>query len=354
LAGAFSNLTSLGFTGVKVLTVGRQLVSPKDPLRVEPGAFEGLANLEFLFANDNYLTVDVTAEDMEGTLSTTLTPDFTEGLSKLRVLELGDNDFEAIHPHAFDGVKDLEILEMRSNHVRMLPQGIYLGELRALNFNDNALQGILPSTFHGFPKLQLLLLEQNTNLAYIGTGAFRGLAQKALVMSPSAGRYFSYCENDHDNGTVRCQCAWDLYYKHDHSNANKTFAGGENGTCVCVPGQYLVTVFEIPVCFPCEHGHYNPVGGELTQCTPCPAGRDYTLTIGTADLASCTVNPEVAKAQATNKQQKAEAADEKRNLIGGGGAFGVVLCILAYSIQVHVNRGFERREREIERLQVPR
>ncbi len=148
---------------------------------LEPGVFRGLSGLYTLSVGQNALA--------------TLEPGVFDGLDSLYWLWLGnyrlgpeyprprsetENDFGALRPGAFDGVKARTLVGLRRAGLDTLRPGVFNGlEARALDLRDNGLAEVGPDAFDGLAVNRIDL--SDNRLESLDAHAFRGIRGLTLV-----------------------------------------------------------------------------------------------------------------------------------------------------------------------------
>ena len=129
---------------------------------IQPNAFAGLTNLEWLGLGENQL-------------STIPTKAFA-GLTNLKDLFLRDNQLTTIQPNAFTGLTSLTELYLGYNQLTTIPTKAFAGltNLEKLFISNNRLTTISPNAFAGLTNLRGLVLSRN-QLKDIPTKAFASL-----------------------------------------------------------------------------------------------------------------------------------------------------------------------------------
>ena len=130
---------------------------------LKTGDFDGLTNLQTL----NLLLNGLKA----------LPEGVFRDLPNLQTLDLQANDLTALPEGVFRDLPNLHTLELRNNDLKALPKGVFLGlpYLRLLGLSHNALTALPEGVFRGLTNLQTLYLHGNA-LTALPEGAFRGLS----------------------------------------------------------------------------------------------------------------------------------------------------------------------------------
>ncbi|XP_027632320.1 leucine-rich repeat-containing G-protein coupled receptor 4-like [Tupaia chinensis] len=98
----------------------------------------------------------------------------------LQELQLAGNDLSFIHPKALSGLKELTVLTLQNNQLKIVnlekfPQAIKaLSSLKELGFHSNSISVIPDETFGGNPLLRTIHLYDNP-LSFVGNSAFHNL-----------------------------------------------------------------------------------------------------------------------------------------------------------------------------------
>ena len=129
---------------------------------VDNGTFEGLRNLQMLNLGSNMIRI------LESNV-------FTD-LENLLELKLSYNNMQSIHEDAFRGLRKLAKLMLDRNRLEVLPKKLFLGlsNLNTLLLRYNQLRSLEVGIFHGLGSLSLLNLYDN-NLRTLPFGLFSGL-----------------------------------------------------------------------------------------------------------------------------------------------------------------------------------
>ncbi|XP_075440725.1 reticulon-4 receptor-like 2 [Ascaphus truei] len=136
---------------------------------LRPGAFQGLEQLEELDLGNNPSLPP-------------LQPDTFHGLSSLRSLHLYRCHIHRLPAGLFRGLTSLRYLYLQHNHLTRLPEGLFgdLSNLTQLFLHGNLLQALPAGSFLGLPSLDRLLLHSN-RLVSVSPGAFRGLSSLTIL-----------------------------------------------------------------------------------------------------------------------------------------------------------------------------
>ena len=167
VGGALKHLPAGALRGISNLRLLE--VRPDAPLTLEPGVFDGLPNLE-------RLELFSLAGVPRGTF---------EGLSGLRSLWLFNNAFASLEPGVFNGLSSLVYLRIDNDYyihnvhrheLSTLPRGLFAGmpRLRSLRLFDAGLTELDPRAFDDVPRLYQLVIAGNP-LAELPPGAFDSL-----------------------------------------------------------------------------------------------------------------------------------------------------------------------------------
>ncbi len=106
------------------------------------------------------------------------------GLTRLRKLDLGYNDFTSLPEGIFDELPALETLFMRYGSVSSLPPGLFdnTTALELLSLDNNDLSSLPPGLFDNLTKLRMLILANN-DLSALPPGLFDNLTNlKQLLL----------------------------------------------------------------------------------------------------------------------------------------------------------------------------
>ena len=135
---------------------------------IQPGVFNGLEKLEWLFLNNNMLT--------------RLLPTVLGKLTRLVVLDLSNNSLAHLHPDTFQNLTVLNVLILRNISLTFLPENIFqaLWQLRHLDLSANDLNELQIHPFVICTILETLNLTHNP-LKWIGKDSFIGLNVSARV-----------------------------------------------------------------------------------------------------------------------------------------------------------------------------
>ena len=182
--GVFEDVTfsTTSFTTPQLHLYGNQLTT------LEQGAFDGLANLEWLRLEDNEIsTIEIGVFDGFTTLVTldlgdnqlaSLPPGIFEHTTALATLELHNNKLTSLDAHIFRTLVVLATLELDNNELTELPAEIFvnefpngviqhMNELNTLLLQGNRLSSLPDGIFSGltassgFPSLATLDLSDN-------------------------------------------------------------------------------------------------------------------------------------------------------------------------------------------------
>ena len=173
-----SNLTELRLTRIDMV--------------LEPGAFEDLVALEFLYIEDGADSFPDGVFRGLGRLHwlvlnrngiTGLSPDVFEGLTNLRRLSIRyDDALKTLEPGVFAALTRLEELNLNHNDLRTLPLGVFDGleRLEELALFDNRLSELEVGLFDGLASLELLWVGGNF-LTELKPGVFRDLPRLEII-----------------------------------------------------------------------------------------------------------------------------------------------------------------------------
>ncbi len=125
--------------------------------------FDGLSNLEWLDLDDNDLT--------------NLPEDLFDGLSSLRTLHLNNNGLTTLPEDLFDGLSRLSSLWLNNNDLTTLHEDLFdgLSSLSSLGLNNNDLTTLHEDLFDGLSSLLSLWLSDN-DLTTLHEDLFDGLS----------------------------------------------------------------------------------------------------------------------------------------------------------------------------------
>ena len=163
---AFRGLPNLFNLWIVNDSSGHPDLSLQTPLAaLEPGMFNGLANLNYLILAG--------LQELE-----TLPLGLFDGLDRLSSLSLSANMLKALEPGVFDRLDKLEQLSVSENELQSLELGVFdgLGELKQLYLNKNQLRSLESGVFDSLSKLQGLSLFDN-QLRSLELGVFDGLSK---------------------------------------------------------------------------------------------------------------------------------------------------------------------------------
>ena len=165
--------------------------------------FDGLANLESLYLNDNSLSElpDGVFDDLSNLKGLALydnslseLPDgIFDGLDNLEGLGLNRNNLSELPDGIFDGLDNLEGLSLAGNNLSELPDGIFdgLDNLERLSLYGNNLSELPDGIFDGLDNLEGLKLSGN-NLSELPDGIFNGLSKlNVLALRDNPGAPFT-------------------------------------------------------------------------------------------------------------------------------------------------------------------
>nr|XP_025044559.1 reticulon-4 receptor-like 1 isoform X1 [Pelodiscus sinensis] len=130
---------------------------------IDPGTFEGFANLEELDLGDNRYLRALAAETFQG-------------LAKLHALYLYKCGLSSLPSGIFGGLHNLQYLYLQDNHIEFLQDDIFvdLVNLSHLFLHGNKLWSLHQNTFRGLINLDRLLIHQN-QLQWVHRRAFHDL-----------------------------------------------------------------------------------------------------------------------------------------------------------------------------------
>lgn len=151
---------------------------------IESGDFEGVPQLQ---------TLDISANRI-----TRLENGVFHGLTNLRTLNLQENQITSIEHGAFDGLTNLQTLDLQENHITSIENGVFGGleEIQNVNLAGNFIANIENGDFAGLHSLQSLDLGNNAVVS-IEADAFNGLGSlRELHLS---GNLITSIERHHFN-----------------------------------------------------------------------------------------------------------------------------------------------------------
>lgn len=125
-----------------------------DILNIQARTFDGLTNLEELDLSGNSL--QSFSGDVFGTSSSTLP-------TKLRKLFLKRNNLLVIQPHTFDKIINLDYLSFAFNSIVRLDENLFLPltKLKKLHMNHNNIEELSATLFNTTRQLQELYIDHN-------------------------------------------------------------------------------------------------------------------------------------------------------------------------------------------------
>ncbi|XP_036355613.1 slit homolog 1 protein-like isoform X2 [Octopus sinensis] len=171
--------------------------------RIEKEMFQGLHNLERLDLYENNISTI-----KEGTFT---------GLSNLKELSLDSNKISRIEKEMFQGLHNLEKLDLRWNNISTIKEGLFTGlsNLKTLGLRNNKISRIEKEMFQGLHNLEKLSLSFN-KISRIEKEMFQGLHNLEIF----------YLEN---NNLMKCGCHLPAFVKYIKKVYNRTVA--VSGTC---------------------------------------------------------------------------------------------------------------------------
>ena len=100
--------------------------------------------------------------------SRSLHRDLFDGLSNLEELNIGDNKLTSLHEDLFDGLSSLKTLSIRANEITSLPEGIFddLDSLEYLYLHQNKTAALPDGIFEGLAKLYRINMDGNTGAPF--------------------------------------------------------------------------------------------------------------------------------------------------------------------------------------------
>ncbi|RZC43311.1 LRR 8 domain containing protein [Asbolus verrucosus] len=239
----FNNLTKITFNIFNNLTTKGLVLSNNQISKIEKFSFGNMPNLKKLFLDNNLLTEFIAQENLHhpevleklwlhSNRLTEVTVYMLEGLTNLKVLNLGFNSISSIEPKAFAETPKLQILVLTHNSLKVISGNI------------------LPTT--GLDELQILYLDHN-RLTYLSSNFFFRL--NALRLASIGGNPW------------QCPCLdlvlrW-LYDNGVKLNCDKAYLNGERPVCV-VPDVNNVCVYSY------DENHYQRFQSQISLYPPPP------------------------------------------------------------------------------------
>ena len=100
--------------------------------------------------------------------SRSLHRDLFDGLSNLEELNIGDNKLTSLHEDLFDGLSSLKTLSIRANEITSLPEGIFddLDSLEYLYLHQNKIAALPDGIFEGLANLYRINMDGNTGAPF--------------------------------------------------------------------------------------------------------------------------------------------------------------------------------------------
>lgn len=122
-------------------------------------------------------------------------------LKKLKVLQLWGNRLKTLNPHVFDGLTQLTSLELSNNQLAELPSGVFdsLVALKQLNLNNNKVKTVPVDLFSATINLQKIRWDLNQGLQ-LQENTFANL-EKLEILSISGNGFVSLSEEIFRNST---------------------------------------------------------------------------------------------------------------------------------------------------------
>ena len=138
-------------------------LSSKGITSLNPGDFDGLSNVQHL--------------DLEYNELSSLPEDIFNGLSSLTRISLNNNNLSSLPEDIFDGLSNLLYIYLNENKLSSLPEDIFdgLSYLRMIYLNDNELSSLPEDIFDGPSYLRFLYLHNN-DLSKLPEDIFDGLS----------------------------------------------------------------------------------------------------------------------------------------------------------------------------------
>ena len=100
--------------------------------------------------------------------SRSLHRDLFDGLRNLEELNIGDNKLTSLHEDLFDGLSSLKTLSIRANEITSLPEGIFddLDSLEYLYLHQNKIAALPDGIFEGLANLYRINMDGNTGAPF--------------------------------------------------------------------------------------------------------------------------------------------------------------------------------------------
>ena len=158
------------FEGVEGLLGLRIVQAQAGSLGLAPSVFDGLSDLQILDMHSNEINV--------------LDARWFEGPTALRVINLPDNGIRTLPKGVFDGLSHLKSLDLTFNRIEVLDAGALdgLSSLIDLRVHDNRIAELEAGAWDDLPKLESLYLHNN-RLADLPEKAFEPLARlESLIL----------------------------------------------------------------------------------------------------------------------------------------------------------------------------
>jgi len=265
---------------------------------------------------------------------TTVAANAFAGLNNLTALSLKTNKIDALVTDAFQGLSSLKQLILTYNAIQSMDAGCFAGLPDSMP--DVTINNLEYKAHFGNP--YGVHIVSNPCPTYIAPGALSSLPigiTRTLAMNniPSQA---SACLYNLTAKMVTCRCAVDRF--NDLYPQGPRLFGGQNGWCVCPPGQYASHIGGIISCSQCEFGYYSNVSGAFS-CDKCPL--DYTnFRLGSRNSSDCEPDPRVQAANArlqvadalVREQEATSETDKKQKdiyLIAGIATVAVVVLLFA-------------------------
>ena len=161
---------------------------------LQSGDFDGLTNLETLNLYRN-------------SLLSALPEDVFDGLTSLKTLNLSRNSLSALPEDVFDGLTNLESLSTAQNSLSALPEDVFDGltSLKTLGLFNNSLSALPEDVFDGLTNLESLDLSYN-RLSELPAGVFDGLSSLKAMWMAKVG--LSALPEDVFDGLTNLETLW--------------------------------------------------------------------------------------------------------------------------------------------------
>ena len=148
------------------------------------GVFDDLTSLEELDVGSNWIVSELYGDIFKDLSSLkvlklngakakdngsrSLHRDLFDGLSNLEELNIGDNKLTSLHEDLFDGLSSLKTLSIRANEITSLPEGIFddLDSLEYLYLHQNKTAALPDGIFEGLANLYRINMDGNTGAPF--------------------------------------------------------------------------------------------------------------------------------------------------------------------------------------------